>query len=435
MTVDDAVHSGSLQSDRPVFVFDDDPTGTQTVCDVDVILDGSPALIDRAFENRDNAVYVLTNTRSMPETEARAWVRELKARVDVAAHRHGAEWVLVMRGDSTLRGHVFAELEAVAPPDAAILFVPAFPEAGRTTVDGEQRVVIDGLSRNVAETEYAQDVTFGFSSRDLVSWVAEVGSGRRARMVPLEALRSSSGAAVTETLAASAPGEVVIPEIIDGNDIEAALRGLLAAEATGKPVVVRAASTFAAARAHLSSRVIEQLDLGSTSRVLIVCGSHTHASGAQLAALTESGRPLRIVKPGDDPRVAIGVVRADLEHRRVAVIATPREFAAGTDLASGNVFLDAILEVACAVAEDVDAIISKGGITSARMATAMGAHVARVEGQLAPGVALWTLELVSRRLPFVVVPGNVGDRSTVLRVLERIRMGAELSAAPGGPNE
>jgi len=433
VTGDRAIRDGGPVPRGPVFVFDDDPTGTQTVSDVDVILDASPTMIDRVFDGSRGAVYVLTNTRAMPEREAVAWVRELKKRVDAAAQRHGTAWTLVLRGDSTLRGHVFAELDAVASRDAAILFVPAFLEGGRTTIDGEQRVLIDGTIRNVADTEFAHDMTFAFTSRDLVSWVAEVGGGRRARMVPLDVIRASDGAAVAAALIESGPGEVVIPEISDPDDIQAALRGLLAAEASGRQVAVRAASTFAAARAGLRSRLIDRSDLGPDARILLACGSHTQASGAQLAVLAENGHPTHIVRPGDATR-AIDDVRAELDRGRVAVVATPRAFVDGTDLASGNVFLDAIVDVAGAVASDVDAVISKGGITSARLATALGAQVARVEGQMAPGVALWMLDLPSRRLPFVVVPGNVGDRSTLLRLLEQMGVRSDASRATGEPD-
>lgn len=57
--------------------------------------------------------------------------------------------------DSTLRGHVKAELEACfkASGRTSVVFAPAFPAAGRTTVNGIQ--LVDGVP--VAETVYGRD--------------------------------------------------------------------------------------------------------------------------------------------------------------------------------------------------------------------------------------------------------------------------------------
>ena len=63
--------------------------------------------------------------------------------------------VLYKTVDSTLRGHVTKELEACfkASGRASLVFAPAFPEAGRTTVKGIQ--LVDGVP--VAESAYGRD--------------------------------------------------------------------------------------------------------------------------------------------------------------------------------------------------------------------------------------------------------------------------------------
>jgi uncharacterized protein YgbK (DUF1537 family) len=421
VTFGSAAAAGS-RPERRVVVFDDDPTGTQTVSAVDIILDGSAASIEAAFRSSPGPLYLLTNSRSVPEAEAVALVREMRARVESVAGRRGEPFVIVLRGDSTLRGHVFAEVDAIADPDAVVLFVPAFLEGGRTTVGGEHRLRIDGVDRNVADTEFARDATFGFRSRTLVDWVAEVGRGRRARMVPLHELRASAGGALTTALLDAGPGEVVIPEVAEAGDVDAALHGLWAAEATGRHVLVRAASTFAAAVAGLVPRSIERVDLGPAARVLVACGSHTDASSRQLAALAREGRPTHLVTPHDGVPSVIDAVGRSLDEGGAAVVATPRRFVEGTDLAGGQAYLDALVPVVVAVAPDVDAVVAKGGITSARIPRALGAGVARVEGQLQPGVALWTLDLPDRDggLPYVVVPGNVGRPETLSDILGQL---------------
>ena len=62
-------------------------------------------------------------------TEAVAWARQRGARC------------LYKKCDSLLRGHIAVELDACLRtwhPDAVALFSPAFPRAGRTTVNGRQ---------------------------------------------------------------------------------------------------------------------------------------------------------------------------------------------------------------------------------------------------------------------------------------------------------
>ncbi len=63
--------------------------------------------------------------------------------------------VLYKTVDSTLRGHIMAELEAcfAASGRSALVFAPAFPAAGRTTVGGIQ--LVDGIP--VADSVYGRD--------------------------------------------------------------------------------------------------------------------------------------------------------------------------------------------------------------------------------------------------------------------------------------
>ncbi|CAB5717307.1 Uncharacterized protein conserved in bacteria [Delftia tsuruhatensis] len=71
--------------------------------------------------------------------------------------------------DSTLRGHVKAELQACwqASGRSTLVFAPAFPAAGRTTVGGIQRV--DGVP--VADTAYGRDPVHPALHSDLASLV------------------------------------------------------------------------------------------------------------------------------------------------------------------------------------------------------------------------------------------------------------------------
>ncbi len=86
-------------------------------------------------------------------------------------------WLVVSRGDSTLRGHCPLEATVIAEelgPFAATLLVPAFLEGARTTVDGVHRL---GGSP-VHESPFARDRLFGYRNSFLPAWLEEKSGGR-----------------------------------------------------------------------------------------------------------------------------------------------------------------------------------------------------------------------------------------------------------------
>ena len=121
----------------PYVVLDDDPTGTQAVREVPVLLAWDERRLRRAAALGRRAIHLMTNIRAVPADEA--YTITLNAAATALSALPGAE--LVLRGDSTLRGHVGEEYRALreaAFGDRApvLLAVPALPEAGRVTRGG-----------------------------------------------------------------------------------------------------------------------------------------------------------------------------------------------------------------------------------------------------------------------------------------------------------
>src|SRR5438132_7519002 len=96
---------------------------------------GASAWIGRKCMPRGNGsiVAVDSGSRSLPAHAASGVVASHTAALS-------ASTILYKTVDSTLRGHVTAELEASfgASGRKMLVFAPAFPAAGRTTVDGVQ---------------------------------------------------------------------------------------------------------------------------------------------------------------------------------------------------------------------------------------------------------------------------------------------------------
>src|SRR5690606_26236079 len=107
---------------------------------VQVVTVADPAEYDQALAAATGS-FVLTNTRSLSEPDAVAVNQSVARDVLAVAARRGVSVDLVSRGDSTLRGHVLAEIttldevhrHATGRGYDAVLFVPAYLEAGRVT--------------------------------------------------------------------------------------------------------------------------------------------------------------------------------------------------------------------------------------------------------------------------------------------------------------
>ena len=66
-------------------------------------------------------------------------------------------------------------------------------------------------------------------------------------------------------------------------------------------------------------------------------------------------------------------------------------------------------------------VIAKGGITSSDVGTkALGVKKARVLGQIRPGIPVWQTGDDSKfpQIPYVIFPGNVGERTTLREAVE-----------------
>lgn len=408
---------------RRTVVLDDDPTGTQSASAVRVLLRWDTDLLRDALADA-TAVYVQTNSRALSEADAVELARGIRDSVLTAASRLGVPVRFVLRGDSTLRGHVVAETEVFLAAGDVMVFVPAFPEGGRTTRDGIHRVRIGDEDRPAHLTEFAEDPVFPFRSSRLVEYLAEK-TGRPAVAVDLATVRDP--AALDAALAAAPAGSIVAPDAVSDDDIRALADAVRRAEASGRRLVVRSAAPLASELAGVASAGLLQAPVESPGRVLLVCGSHTGGATAQLDAVL-AGRPGPVVidtaaalaDPVAAGEAAAVVARVLLDRDGFAALTSERARSGehGT-LDHGARVMAALMTATRALLPDVDTVISKGGITSAETTrTGLGADEALVLGQILPGVSAWRLRAVDGRDRLVaIVPGNVGDASTLVDVL------------------
>jgi uncharacterized protein YgbK (DUF1537 family) len=409
-------------------VIDDDPTGTQSATGVRVLFECSEELLVNALANADS-VYVQTNSRSIPQAEAVELLTTIKRQGLAAGVSLGAPIEFVLRGDSTLRGHVFAETEVFLGDDAVMLFVPAFPDGGRITRGGVHYVRVDGVSLPADESEFADDPVFGFSTAVLVDYVAQK-SGRAAISVSLDEIRAGRLQAI---LAEAPRGSVVVPDAETNEDVREIARGFRAAVDAGRNVIVRCAAPLAAVIARVESAGLLSLPLVHPGRpTLLVCGSHTGAATEQLEAVSERWGAPHLIETDlalDDPSAAAAAVVpglvTDLGHQQLAVVSSERlRSKSHNTLSHGQRIMEALTAVVRSLVPMVEVIVSKGGITSSEVArVGLGAKDGWVLGQILPGVSVWNLRAFDgQEIVYVVVPGNVGERDALVRVLAALSL-------------
>jgi uncharacterized protein YgbK (DUF1537 family) len=413
---------------------DDDPTGTQAMRGVPLVLDWSGGALERALADGAPAVHMLTNTRALPAREAFAQTRAAAAAALAAAPRAH----LLLRGDSTLRAHFREEAEAlaeVAYPGATpiVVVAPSLPAAGRVTCGGVHYVDQPSGRQPIATTEYASDGVFSYASSRLLDWAEERSYGLfRASdggEVHLAALRARGGAQVEHQIDQLASRGVPCVLAIDAendDDVALAAEGLNAALRAGLPLVIRCSPAFAAAIEGNWSQSLEPPPSGGAG-TLVICGSYVEASTRQLATLARA-RPGSLVTV-DVVRLAGGsaegeidrVARASTEliaKSGLAVVATPRQRPSGLmDLASGARIAGGLAGVVAQMQPRPGVVISKGGITSAVVARhGLAAELAQVIGPIASGVALWRCNGQA----LIVVPGNVGDENLLSEIVQLV---------------
>jgi uncharacterized protein YgbK (DUF1537 family) len=429
----------SEHSPVPTFVLDDDPTGTQACADVRVLLRWDGDEIARALRSRVRAIHLLTNSRAVHPARARAITCDA-TRAALAAAPAAR---LLLRGDSTLRGHVLEEYLGVeeargsAGKESVLLLVPALPAAGRFTLGGIHWMRDASGAVPLDETEYARDGGFTYSSSWLLRWLEDRSDGywraRAGASLSLGELRHGGPEAVRAALhRAAAHGGGCVPDAMTDADLAIIAAGLRLAESDGVPITVRCAPAFAAEVSGTRARRLVPIE-PSCGGTLMICGSYVAATTGQLERLT-AARPDTLVEvripelAAEDPRVASAEVArvARAASARIAIggfaiVATPRTRPPDMrNLSVGRRIVRNLARIAEAVRPRPDVLLAKGGITShVTLESGVGATEADVVGPIAPGVGLWAAAWPDGTpLRYVVLPGNVGDDDLLISVVD-----------------
>jgi uncharacterized protein YgbK (DUF1537 family) len=443
------------QLGRKIVVLDDDPTGIQTVHGVSVYTAWDAQTMREAFAEPCPLFFVLTNSRALTARQTEALHREIALNIVSAAQATGKDYLVVSRGDSTLRGHYPLETETLRDTLEAAggkryageIILPYFMQGGRFTLDNIHYVREGERLTPVGQTEFAQDRTFGFLASHLGAWCEEKTGGRyrAADMVYLSLadLRAAALSRLTAQLLSAQDLQKIIVNAACDADVEVFVLALCAAMQAGHEYLFRSAAALPKALGGIADKPLlsaaELLSSHSENGGMVVVGSHVGKTTRQLDALMHSDLPLDLIEfdqhlvlkagglAGETARAA-AAADAAMRRGRTAVVYTRRD---RLDLpgADPEGQLRVSVEISAAVTDVVARltarprfIIAKGGITSSDVGVkALGVKRATVLGQIAPGVPVWQTGPESKfpLIPYVIFPGNVGEDATLRTVVER----------------
>ncbi|KAL2006762.1 hypothetical protein VTN00DRAFT_9430 [Thermoascus crustaceus] len=443
-----------------LIILDDDPTGTQTCHDISVLTVWDvPSLTTelRKLPTESRGFFILTNSRALPPSEAETLIRTICENVLQAARTTNEPIDIVLRSDSTLRGHFPLEVDVTqsvfGAPDAVIL-APFFFQGGRFTID-DVHYVAEGedLLVPAGKTQFARDATFGYGSSNLRDYVEEKAPGRFAAeqicSITIEDVRTGGAEKVKEKLVSLPKGAIVVVNAAAEADMAVFVAGLLQAESAGKRFLYRTGAAFVSTRLGIRSKLpisAAELDLPNPRQTggLIIAGSYVPKTTAQLNTLISrrGEKNLSVLEinvedlvreDGKDNKHATEIVtkivqeaESHLRAGRDTLVMTSRKLITGSDglssLAVGTKVAEALVDVLKGIEVRPRYIIAKGGITSSDAAT-KGLNIKRawIVGQAAPGVPLWRCDEPTSRhvgVPYVVFPGNVGSESTLAELVE-----------------
>ena len=440
---------------KKLVVLDDDPTGVQTVHDVSVYTDWEEESIRNGFEEKEAMFFILTNSRSFSVEETTKVHQDIAARVAKVARELGQDFMIISRGDSTLRGHYPLETQLLSDGltknegvviDGEII-CPFFPEGGRYTMDNIHYVKEQDNLVPAGMTEFARDKTFGYKSSDLTEYVEEKTEGKYHKedciTISLDELNALDVQGIKDKLMSAQNMAKIIVNAVSYADLKVFCAALVLAMKAGKHYMARTAAAFTKVMGRISDQPLlgrAQLEGDTKNGGIVLIGSHVKKTTDQLNCLKELDGQADFMEfqvntvfeeNGLEKAVERTVKAAEekILSGRTVVIYTSRQL-----LAPENMTPEEKLHISVKISNAVTSIIgklsvkpkfiiAKGGITSSDVGTkALRVKKARVMGQVKKGIPVWMTGEESKfpGMPYIIFTGNVGEVSTLKEIVEEL---------------
>jgi len=434
-------------------VIDDDPTGSQTVHDCLLLLKWDYSTLIKGFESKSNLFFILANTRSLSENDAKKIIEEIcKNLKTVMTSKCYEEIIFISRGDSTLRGHNFLEpstLNSCLGPFDATFHIPAFIEGKRLTINGSHFVD----KTHIHKTIFAKDKIFGYETSNIKDLLFQKSKSKlnlediqNLFLQDLEILNDEENNIVFKTLKNLKNNKHVIVDIENYSQLKKF--SLIIKKLTKqKNFLFRTAASFISSISE-KNRFSQSGTFFSNLRVrtkeksflpgLVIVGSYVELSTIQLKNLLEIStfKPIeldvfeffKITSLNNNQKKRnffknkfLNEIRVSFEQEKTPVLFTSRKFMSldySEQFNFYNSLAKFIAELVADLKYDIGYLISKGGITTnVILSDGLNADCVYLEGQILTGISVVTCNLNNgEKLPIVTHPGNIGTKDSLVNI-------------------
>ncbi|KON71055.1 hydroxyacid dehydrogenase [Peribacillus butanolivorans] len=453
MVVNELLAKELQDFNKKIIVLDDDPTGVQTVHGISIYTDWSAESIEAGFAEENSMFFILTNSRGFTAAETEQAHKEIANVIQHTAKKQNKEFIIISRGDSTLRGHYPLETEVLketveAQSDMQFdgeVIMPFFKEGGRFTINNIHYVQDEHALVPAGETEFAKDRTFGYKSSHLGEWAEEKSNGafkaEDAVYLSLESIRDLDIDGLVSQLMAVKDFNKIIVNAVEYVDAKVVVIALIRALKAGKHFMFRSAAALTKIIGGVSDKALltkeELMKDHSDHGGLIMIGSHVKKTTEQFEALQTCNFiefiefDVHLVLYPDKFEAEIQRIIETSEQlirkgQTVAVYTKRERLDLGENKKEEELKLsvkisDAVTSIVKRLEVRPSFIIAKGGITSSDIGTnGLSVKRATVAGQIKPGIPVWLTGSESKfpGIAYVIFPGNVGSRTTLKEVAE-----------------
>lgn len=438
---------------KKIIVLDDDPTGVQTVHDVSVYTDWSEESIRSGFEEKTRMFYILTNSRGFTIEQTTLCHKEIIERIDKISKKTGKEYLIISRGDSTLRGHYPLETELLREGFEADgtkrvdgeIICPFFKEGGRYTIENIHYVKTGNQLIPAGQTEFAKDKTFGYQSSDLCEYIEEKTKGqypaKSVTYITLKELREQQIDRIMEKLMKVQGFGKVVVNAVDYYDLKVFTIALYRAMSRGKNFMFRTAAALVKVMGGVSDKPLltrkEMVVKESKNGGIVVVGSHTKKTTSQMEELRkieglvflEFNSDLVLDEKAFEKEIIETVKKEEelIENGKTVVVYTRRKLLSVENDTKEEALLrsvkisDAVQSLVGKLKVTPAFVVAKGGITSSDIGTkALRVKKANVMSQICHGIPVWQTGKESKfpMTPYIIFPGNVGEVTTLREAVE-----------------
>ncbi len=435
-------------------VIDDDPTGSQTVHDCLLLLKWDYSTLVKGFESKSNLFFILANTRSLSENDAKLTIEEICKNIKavIASQFYEEEIIFISRGDSTLRGHNYLEpssLNSCLGPFDATFHIPAFIEGKRLTINGSHFVDKTPINKTI----FARDKIFGYETSNVKDLLFQKSKSQiniehiqNLLLSDIKILNDDENNIVFKKLKNLNKNKHVIVDVENYSQLNKF--ALVIKKLTKqKKFLFRTAASFISSISEKKS-VSQSEIFFSNLRIrnkeksflpgLIIVGSFVELSTIQLQNLLEISNcnPIELdvfeffkITSSENyhkqrnlfKNKFLKEIRFSFEKGKTPVLFTSRKFMSLDYTEQFNFYNSLSCFIAELVADlkyEIGYLISKGGITTNMiLSNGLNADYVYLEGQILTGISVVTHNLKNdEKLPIVTHPGNIGTKDSLVNI-------------------